>query len=60
MPIHISHGGQAKSDLLFWLSKTPKERVEAVEFLREQHYALSGEKKPPRLVRTLRLRKRSS
>ncbi|HOW51524.1 MAG TPA: hypothetical protein PLV42_05705 [bacterium] len=28
---------EQRADLLFWLSKTPEERVAAVDFLRAQH-----------------------
>lgn len=45
---------QTKEDLAFWLSKTPDERVAAVEFLRRQYYGNSL-----RLQRTARLIKRS-
>jgi len=27
-----------KADLAYWLSKSPQERIEAVELLRRQHY----------------------
>ena len=27
-----------KEDLAYWLSKTPEERIEAVEYLRRQYY----------------------
>jgi hypothetical protein len=32
------HESSAKDDLAYWLSKTPEERIEAVEFLRKQYY----------------------
>ena len=44
-------------DLAFWLSKTPEERVAAVEYLRNQFY---GHKGTPRLQRVARVVKRSS
>ena len=31
-----------KDDLYYWLSKTPEERVSAVEHLRKQHYGEMG------------------
>jgi hypothetical protein len=39
-----------KEDLAYWLSKTPEERVEAVEYLRRQLHGSSG-----RLQRTARV-----
>jgi hypothetical protein len=39
-----------KKDLAFWLSKTPEERIEAVEYLRRQLHGSSG-----RLQRTARI-----
>jgi hypothetical protein len=30
-----------KEDLAYWLSKTPKERIEAIEFLRRQRHGSS-------------------
>ena len=42
-------------DLRYWLSRTPDERVSAVEFLRQQCDALSGLKETPRLVKKIRL-----
>jgi hypothetical protein len=32
----------ARRDLEFWLSRTPEERVSAVEILRRQHYGDMG------------------
>ncbi len=29
---------ETKEDLAFWLSKTPKERIETVDFLRKQRF----------------------
>ena len=37
----------------FWLDKSPEERLDAVEFLREQYYVIRGYKKVPRLVKEL-------
>ena len=44
------------SDLDYWLAKSPAERVAAVEFLREQYYALAGYKSLPRLAHAVQLR----
>jgi len=39
-----------RNDLAYWLSKTPEERVSAVEYLRRQYYGNST-----RLQRTARI-----
>jgi hypothetical protein len=44
-----------KDDLNYWLSKSPDERISAVEILRRQHYATST----PRLRRIARITKRA-
>lgn len=44
-------------DLAYWMSKTPEERVAAVEYLRNQFY---GNKGRPRFQRVARFVKRSS
>ena len=51
---HHLHGSQAKLDLEYWLSRTPEERVEAVEILRRQFYGNSA-----RLQRVARVIKRA-
>ena len=43
-----------KADLAYWMSKTPEERIAAVEFLRRQYYGSSA-----RLQRVARVVKRS-
>ncbi|HNT28534.1 MAG TPA: hypothetical protein PKH10_10195 [bacterium] len=45
---------EQKADLLFWLSKTPAERVAAVDFLRAQHAETSK-----RIQRTVHIVKRA-
>lgn len=47
----------AADDLAYWLSRTPEERVAAVEYLRNQCY---GNKGRPRLQRVARIVKCSS
>ena len=44
-----------KDDLNYWLSKSPDERISAVEILRRQQYATST----PRLRRIARITKRA-
>ena len=43
-----------KDDLNYWLSKSPDERISAVEVLRRQHYANT-----PRLRKIVRITKRA-
>ena len=40
---------------LFWLDKSPEDRLEAVEFLREQYYVIRGYETVPRIIEELRL-----
>ncbi len=42
----------------FWKNRSAEERLDAVEFLREQYYLLSGHKTIPRMGKTLRLTER--
>lgn len=44
-------------DLAYWMSKTPEERVAAVEYLRNQFYGIKGR---PRFQRVACFVKRSS
>jgi len=39
----------------FWAKRSVEERLSAVEFLREQFYAIAGYPSLPRLVRKIRL-----
>lgn len=50
----LSQWHKEKDDLRYWLSKSPEERIGAVEFLRKQYYEDSA-----RLQRTVRIIKRS-
>jgi len=43
-----------KEDLIYWLSKTPEERVAAVDYLRKQYHGSTE-----RLQRSVRVIKRS-
>jgi hypothetical protein len=38
----LKDNNSAKEDLTFWLSKTPEERIFAVEYLRRQYHGISG------------------
>ena len=55
LPIVILNRENATDDIEFWKKKTPEERLDAVEFLREQCYLAMGIEGEPRLVRELRL-----
>jgi len=50
---------QPDGSLEFWLSRTPEERLSAVEILREQCYAIQGFKEIPRLVKAVRIVEKS-
>ena len=39
----------------FWKNKTPEERLDAVELLREQFYIIQGHRTVPRINRVLNL-----
>lgn len=57
MPVKIiNKSEEMQADLQYWLRKTPEERIEAVEFLRSQYYALAGYKSIPRIVHEVTLR----
>ncbi len=56
--LEIRKGESTKSDLRFWLAKTPEERISAVEFLREQYYVIQGYADLPRIERVIRRIKR--
>ena len=43
------------SDLSYWQARSAEQRVAAVEFLREQYYALAGYRSLPRLAHTIQL-----
>jgi len=45
----------ATGDILFWKDKTPEERLNAVELLREQYYVIQGYKDTPRIERIIRI-----
>lgn len=46
------------NDHLFWKKKSPEERLEAVEFLREQCYLAMGYAEPPRIKRVVTIMER--
>jgi hypothetical protein len=44
------------NDNKFWKSKTPEERLSAVEFLREQCFIIQGYDRLPSIVRKITIR----
>ena len=52
--LSLKDASSPKNDLAYWLSKTPEERVEAVELLRKAHYGSTE-----RLQRTARVVQRT-
>lgn len=54
--INIVRKEQKNADLSFWLNKSIEERINAVEFLRSQHYALSGHNRIPRFIPAIRIK----
>lgn len=54
----ISLSDKRNYDLDYWLSKTPEERISAIEILRQQFYESENDF-PPRLQRVIKLIKRT-
>ena len=55
MPLRIVDKDDDRDTLQFWLGKSAQQRIDAVEFLREQYYALSGHKTIPRLAHAVQV-----
>jgi len=53
--IRISSKEDEAATRLFWRDKTPEERLDAVEFLREQCYVIRGYETVPRLIKKLHM-----
>jgi hypothetical protein len=58
--ISIIKRGEENSDHEFWKTKTPEERLSAVEFLREQYYIIQGYDQRPSIFRKISIRKPGS
>ena len=56
--IRISSKEDEAATRRFWLDKSPEERLDAVEFLREQYYVIRGDETIPRLIKKLQMVKR--
>jgi hypothetical protein len=50
---------QARDDLRWWLSRTPEERIAAVEQLRREHHQIKEGDAEPRLQRVCRVVQRA-
>jgi len=53
--IRISNKEDEAATRIFWLDKTPEERLEAVELLREQYYVIRGYETVPRIIKELHM-----
>ncbi len=53
--IMISEQDNGTDSRSFWMSKTPAERVEAVETIREHYYSMLGYTEPPRIKKIMKL-----
>jgi hypothetical protein len=53
--IRISSKEDEAETRLFWLGKSPEERLEAVELLREQFYIIRGYETVPRIIKELHM-----
>jgi hypothetical protein len=51
--IRVLENETSVSDLKYWMKKTPEERLDTVEFLREQFYAIQGYRKIPRIKKVV-------
>jgi hypothetical protein len=53
--IRMSSREDETATRLFWMSKSPEERLDAVEFLREQYYVIRRYGNVPRLIKKLQM-----
>ena len=54
--ISIIKRDEKNNDHEFWKTKTPEERLNAVEFLREQCYIIQGYDRLPSIIRKISIR----
>jgi hypothetical protein len=53
--LNLKKDSSIKEDLAYWLSKTPQERIEAIEFLRGQYHEGSARlQRSARVVQQIR------
>jgi len=53
--ITLSEEDNGKDSRSYWMSRTPEERVEAVETIREHYYSMLGYTEPPRMKKIMKL-----
>ena len=58
--ISIIERDKKNNDYEFWKTKTPEERLSAVEFLREQCYIIQGYDRLPSIIRKISIRESGS
>ena len=58
--ISIIKRDKKNNDYEFWKTKTPEERLSAVEFLREQCYIIQGYDRLPSIIRKISIRESDS
>jgi hypothetical protein len=58
--ISIIERDKKNNDYEFWKTKTPEERLSAVEFLREQCYIIQGYDRLPSIIREISIRESGS
>ena len=57
--VTIKDRREPDTDYDFWKSKSPEERIGAVEFLREQCYLAMGYSEPPAITRVVKVTERT-
>ena len=60
MKISIIKRDKKNNGYEFWKTKTPEERLSAVEFLREQCYIIQGYDRLPSIIRKISIRESDS
>jgi hypothetical protein len=55
LPIKVLVEENEEETRLFWRRKSSEDRISAVEFLREQYYAIQGYQTVPPIVRDIRI-----
>ncbi len=53
--IKISKADETVDTRAYWMKKSPEERVEAVETIREHYYSLLGYDTPPRIKKIIKI-----
>lgn len=53
--IKISEADETVDTVTYWMNKTPEERVEAVETIREHYYSMLGYDTPPRIKKIIKI-----